>query len=73
MVNNFLNKRWFAWNPSIDTVVALITALIMIGWGYYLLVHLAPENRIKTIYGIIFTSLLVIFPVWWLLGHRMNL
>lgn len=70
MTNNSLNKKWFAWNPSIDTAVALITALIMIGGGYYLLVHLPAENGIKTIYGLIFTSLLVIFPVWWILRHE---
>lgn len=70
MSNKYLNKKWFAWNPSIDTIVALITALIMIGGGYYLLVHLPSENGIKTIYGLIFTSLLVIFPFWWILGHR---
>ncbi len=70
MSNKFLNKRWFAWNPSMDTIVALITALIMVGGGYYLLVHLPSGNGIKTIYGIIFTSLLVIFPVWWILRRE---
>ncbi len=70
MSRELLNKKWFAWNPSIDTAVALITALIMIGGGYYLLVHLPSENGLKTIYGLIFTSLLVIFPVWWILWRQ---
>ncbi|MBU4535077.1 MAG: hypothetical protein KKF16_04465 [Euryarchaeota archaeon] len=70
MSRELLNKNWFTWDPSIDTVVAVITALIMIGGGYYLLVHLPSENGLKTIYGLIFTSLLVIFPVWWILWRQ---
>lgn len=67
MANNFLNKRWFAWDPSIDTLVAFITILLMAGGGYYLMVHLPAGSAIKTIYNIIVTFLLVIFPVWWIL------
>ncbi|MGB9936508.1 MAG: hypothetical protein ACPK7O_02205 [Methanobacterium sp.] len=70
MVNNFLNKKWFAWNPSIDTIVALITVMLMIGGGYYLMVHLPEGSMIKTTYNIIITFLLVVFPVWWLLWHK---
>ncbi|MBI5679645.1 MAG: hypothetical protein HZC47_01930 [Methanobacterium sp.] len=70
MANNFLNKRWFAWDPSSDTVIALITALIMIGGGYYLMVHLPEGSVIKTVYEFILTFLLVVFPVWWLLWHE---
>lgn len=67
MVNFLSNKKWFSWNPSKDTIVALITALIMIGGGYYLMVHLPPGSAIKTVYEVILTFLLVVFPVWWLL------
>ncbi|WP_414470176.1 hypothetical protein [Methanobacterium sp. ACI-7] len=70
MSNKYLNKKWFAWNPSIDTAVALITALLMIGGGYYLMVHLPEGSMIKTVYNVIITFLLVIFPVWWLLWYR---
>jgi len=70
MTNKFLNKKWFAWNPSIDTAVALITVLLMIGGIYYLMVHLPQGSAIKTIYNFIVTFLLVIFPVWWILAYR---
>lgn len=52
MVN--LSNKWFNWNPSKDTLVALITALIMIGGGYYLMVHLPLGSAIKTVYEVKF-------------------
>lgn len=67
MANKIINKKWFAWNPSKDTVVALITAALMIGGGYYLMVHLPEGSAAKTVYEVILTFLLVVFPVWWLL------
>ena len=70
MTNKYLNKKWFTWNPSIDTVIALITAILMIGGGYYLMVHLPEDSTIKTVYNVIVTFLLVAFPVWWILWHR---
>lgn len=70
MTNKILNKKWFAWNPSIDTLIALITAILMIGGGYYLMVHLPEGSMVKTVYNIIVTFLLVVFPVWWILWHR---
>ena len=69
MIHNFLNKLWFAWDPSIDTAVAITTALIMIGEGYYLMTHLPADSTIKTIYEFILTFSLV-FPVWWILGYK---
>ncbi len=70
MEKKLFNKKWFTWNPSIDTVVALITAMLMIGGGYYLMVHLPEGSVVKTVYEVIVTFLLVVFPVWWLLWHR---
>ena len=72
MANKLLNKKWFRWNPSIDTAAALITALLMICGGYYLMVHLPQDSQIKTVYNLFVTFLLVIFPVWWVLWYRKN-
>ncbi len=69
MIPDFFRKRWFAFNPTADTVVALVTALVMIGGGYCLLVHL-PEGPVQLIYTLVFESLLVIFPVLWLCYHK---
>lgn len=71
MVNHVLdklsNKKWFVWNPSIDTVVAFLTIALMVGGGYYLMVHLPEGSLVKTVYEMILTFLIVVFPVWWLL------
>lgn len=69
MDNKILNKRWVAWNPSIDTLVAFITLVLMAGGGYYLMVHL-PAGLSKTAYNFFVTFLLVIFPVWWVLRRQ---
>ena len=64
--------QWITWQPTQDTVVALITALIMICGGYYLMVHL-PEGIIKQSYSILFTIFLVIFPLWWLFKNHQDI
>jgi len=66
---------WFVWNPTSDTHSALATGVIMICGGYYLLVHLPEDSVIQPVYRFIFESLLVIFPVWWMIrqpGHNLR-
>jgi membrane protease YdiL (CAAX protease family) len=64
------NKRWFSYNPTTDTVVAIVTALLMTCGGYYLLVHLPEGSPLQLIYHVIFELLPVIFPVWWLCYYK---
>jgi hypothetical protein len=75
MTRSGTGPEWFTWNPTSDTVAALATALIMICGGYYLLVHLPEDSLIQPVYRFIFESLLVIFPVWWMIrqpGHTLR-
>lgn len=65
-----LNKRWFGWNPSQDSVAALLTAAVMTCGGYYLLVHLPEGSPLRLLYHLVFLSALVIVPVWWYVWHR---
>jgi membrane protease YdiL (CAAX protease family) len=61
-------QRWFAWQPDIDTVIAVLTAIVWIG-AYYLLMHL-PGGTAASIYDSAALLLVVLFPVWWLCRHR---
>lgn len=65
-----LGKRssWVRWEPGVDTVVAVITAIAMIPL-YFLSVH-APGNlnTVATIAQMVLLA--VIVPVWYLVWHR---
>lgn len=68
ILDDLRNKRLFSWQPTVDTWVALLTAIAWIG-GYYLLVHL-PDGPVASVYAFAALLLLVVFPVWWLCWHR---
>lgn len=70
MTTSRFHRRWFGWSPDRDTAVAVITALIMCGGGYYLLVHLPAGSAVQLAYRVIFELLLVAFPVFWICHHR---
>lgn len=64
--------RWISCSPTQDTVIAVITAIIMICGGYYLMVHL-PDGFIKQSYSFFYTILLVVFPLWWFFRSDLNI
>jgi hypothetical protein len=61
-------RAWFAWEPTLDTVVAVITVILWTG-AYYLQVHLRDEP-VHTIVGFAATVAIVAGPLWWLCWHR---
>lgn len=67
---NFLRDiRWFSWKPTKDTVVAVLTELLMIG-AFFTLNHLPSGNIIDIVYESIMFLLIVLFPVWWIVWYR---
>lgn len=60
--------RWFAFEPTTETRVAALSALVWIG-GYYLLTHVdAPPW--STAYFFAALTAVVVLPVWWFCWHR---
>lgn len=61
-------SSWIRWEPTADTVVAVITAICMIPL-YFLSVHAQGIlNTVATIAQMVFLA--VIVPVWYLVWHR---
>ena len=61
-------KRYFSWEPTIDTGVAFLTAIAWIG-AYFLLTHISGRP-VSTIYEVAVLLLIVLVPIWWLCWHR---
>jgi hypothetical protein len=64
-------SRWFAWSPTGDTLVAVVTELAMIAL-YWTATHLLDNNWAAVlIFGLLTNlGLNVLFPVWWIVYHR---
>jgi hypothetical protein len=64
-------SRWFIWSPNDDTLVALLTEVVMMV-AYWSATHLLGRGW----YGVLVFGLLtnlglnVLFPVWWIAYHR---
>jgi hypothetical protein len=62
-------KKWFSFEPTSDTIVAVLTELLMIG-AFYTLNHLPFGIVLNLLYESIMFLLVVLFPVWWIVWHR---
>ncbi len=62
------SQTWFACQPDLDTIVAMISGLVWIP-AYYLLVHL-EEQPLSSIYSFLVLLLVVILPIVWLCWYR---
>jgi len=69
MLEIIKNKRWFGWEPTKDTVAAVITEIVMIG-AFFTLNHLLAGNVLNLLYELIMFLAIVIFPVWWIVWYR---
>ncbi|MGC9393480.1 MAG: hypothetical protein ACP5J4_01345 [Anaerolineae bacterium] len=63
--------RWFAWSPTGDTLVAMVTELAMIVL-YWTATHLLDNDWTAVlVFGLLTNlGLNVLFPVWWIVYHR---
>ncbi len=63
--------RWFAWSPSSDTLVAVLTEIAMIA-AYWTTTHLlSPGWDGVLVFGVLTNlGLNVLFPVWWIAYRR---
>jgi hypothetical protein len=65
-----LKKRgWFRWEPTWDTGVAAVTVIAMLG-AFFALNHLPSGDVLNSGYELVMFSLVVIFPVWWLVWRQ---
>jgi hypothetical protein len=64
----FSHTRWVAWEPSVETWVAALTAVLWIA-GYYLMTHL-HDPPFSVVYFIAVLLAIVIIPVWWFCWRR---
>ena len=64
-------SRWFAWSPSSDTLVAVLTEIAMIA-AYWTATHLLSRGWDGVLVLGVLTNLglNVLFPVWWIVYHR---
>ena len=64
-------SRWFTWSPSGDTLVALLSEIVMIA-AYWTAAHLLTRGWDGVlVFGVLTNlGLNVLFPVWWIAYHR---
>lgn len=63
------NRRWLRWEPTRDTGVAAVTVVVMLG-AFFTLNHLPSGGVLNSGYELVMFSLVVIFPVWWLVWRQ---
>ena len=69
MSESLKKRRWFRWEPTRDTGVAAVTVIAMLG-AFFTLNHLPSGGIINSGYELLMFSLVVIFPVWWLVWRQ---
>ena len=64
-------SRWFAWSPTGDTPMAMLTEIAMIAL-YWITTHLLSGGWDGVlVFGVLTNlGLNVLFPVWWIAYHR---
>jgi membrane protease YdiL (CAAX protease family) len=64
-------SRWFAWSPTGDTLVAVVTEIAMVA-AYWTTAHLLGFGwDAVLVFGVLTNlGLNVLFPVWWIAYHR---
>ncbi len=68
---NTKQSHWFAWSPSSDTLMALLTEIAMIAL-YWITAHLLSGGWDGVlVFGVLTNlGLNVLFPIWWIAYHR---